>query len=136
MVWATFIINDRYEVVSRFVNTLLILMTLIVASAATAQWSQLYSFNSQIFTVHFLSSVGRPDIGFVGTANGSVWRTTDKGITWTRSTTPANLTYPVSGFTFKDQNIGWLSARQTNLLPGIYKTTYGGIKRHSTTPRG
>jgi hypothetical protein len=107
-----------------------------MTSSAIAQWSQLYSFNSQIFTVHFLSSVGRPDIGFVGTANGSVWRTTDRGITWTKAITPTTLTLPVSSFSFKDQNIGWMSARQTSLTTGVFKTTDGGLTWVATSQRG
>lgn len=117
-------------------NTLLVLLSLLVTTSATAQWTQLYSFNSQIFTVHFLSSIGRPDIGFVGTANGSVWRTTDRGLSWTRSTTPASLTLPVSSFSFKDQNTGWMSARQTSLTTGVFKTTDGGITWVATSQRG
>lgn len=99
---------------------------LLIAHASNAQWSQLYSFNSQIFSTYFLRSVGHTEIGYVGTANGSVWRTTDKGRSWEKSVTPVTLNGPVTGFTFKDASTGWCSARQTSLTPGVFKTIDSG----------
>lgn len=111
-------------------------LLLSAVNTAIGQWSQLFSFNSQIFSTHFLSTIGKPNYGFVGTANGSVWRTTDNGRSWQKSLTPVNLNGPVTGFSFKDGATGWCSARQTTLTPGIFKTIDSGKTWTATSLNG
>lgn len=120
----------------KWLLNILSLALLLTASSGSAQWSELFSFNSQIFSTHFLSSVGRSNIGYVGTANGSVWRTTNNGKSWQKSVTPVNLNGPVTGFAFKDAAIGWCSARQTSLTPGIFNTIDSGKTWTATTLNG
>lgn len=98
----------------------------LLASVAFAQWEQLASFNSQIVSIHFQSEDNRPQVGFVGTATGEVWRTTDQGITWTRTVTPSFLNGRVTSFTFRDSMMGWFSAMEESNVSCLYKTTNGG----------
>ncbi len=91
-----------------------------------AQWQQIGTFGSQINSVTFLDKEKHPEIGFVGTASGGVWRTSDFGKTWTKTTTPVTLVSIVTDFTFKDGKTGWLSCRFTTTTPGIYQTTDSG----------
>ncbi len=109
---------------TRYIAVVVILHSL--ASVAFGQWKQLASFNSQIVSIHFQTEDNRPQVGFVGTATGEVWRTTDRGITWTPAVTPSFLNGRVTSFTFKDSLIGWFSAMEESNVACLYKTTNGG----------
>lgn len=103
---------------------------IVIASLFTTclygQWEQLYSFNSQIVSIHFLSREGRSETGFVGTATGRVWKTTDRGYSWSVTATPPILNGRVTSFTFKDSLTGWFSAVGDAKTSCVYKTTDGG----------
>jgi len=115
----------------RFVQHIAVVIILTCASVVSAQWKQLATFNSQIVSIYFQSDEGHDGIGFVGTANGKVWRTTDFGTTWTQTITttpfPTFLSGRITSFTFKDSLIGWFSALEQSSNPCVYKTIDGGL---------
>lgn len=115
--------------------TALLFMILFV-SVAQGQWKLFRDFGAQVYSIHFLDREGYPQIGFVGLTTGEVWRTSDAGISWKRTNTPANLIGQIRDFSFKDSLTGWLAVSQASLYPGCYKTTDGGITWTALSPLG
>jgi len=113
-----------------------LVLVFVFASSAFGQWKMLKDFGAQIYTVHFLDREGYPQIGFVGLTTGEVWRTSDGGATWIKTTTPASLIGQVRDFTFKDSLTGWLAASQSQLSPGCYMTTDAGMSWIPLSPTG
>lgn len=97
-------------------------------NAAVAQWHILDVFPATVRAIHFLDLPGPPRIGFAGLANGEVWRTSDGGATWAKTSAPGCTGY-ITAFTFKDSLVGWFSAHaRANADPGVcYRTTDGGL---------
>ena len=100
-------------------------------SEADAQWVKVQTFPSQVYSVYFLDQQGAGSTGFVGLANGQIWRTVDNGVTWNLVTTPPgyNAIYvTITDFTFKSVSQGWCSVRGFGPNPGgIWTTTNGGL---------
>jgi hypothetical protein len=61
-----------------------------------------------------------------GTSSGRIYRSTDKGLTWSVSNTPYSLTSIVSAISFKDLNNGLAIADNGTSNSGIISTTNGG----------
>jgi len=96
------------------------------ASSVCAQWVKLKDFGKAVVSVYFIDLPGPPRIGFVSTVGsddvGDVWRTTDGGISWSKShlSLPTEIIYQ---FTFKDTSVGWFSS----WFGYVYKTIDGGL---------
>lgn len=112
---------------------------LVPAERGAAQWVQLKQFNSEPRVIYFLDLPGPPRIGFIGTQNGSVWRTSDGGMNWS-PIVPITLGQPTVAFAFKDSLTGWYctKAEYIDPLTGItkptfvFKTTDGGFTWNAT----
>ncbi len=64
-----------------YLRTFILLAFLFLSwiTTASAQWTQIASFPSWVRTIHFVE--GQSQIGYVGTADGEVFKTTDQGST-------------------------------------------------------
>lgn len=90
----------------------------LFSQVCVGQWKKLNQFSGDVISIFFLDS--DPSIGFVGLANSEVWKTTDKGSIWRKTTQNGNG--KAYSFTFKNQFEGWFCG-----LPGnIYRTIDGG----------
>ncbi len=91
----------------------------------SAQWVTVGQFDAPITSIYFLSDFGAPATGFVGLSNGGVWKTGDGGGTWIQ--VQVNASGPISSFTFKNINEGWLSTRQDAAQFNVFSTTDAGV---------
>jgi photosystem II stability/assembly factor-like uncharacterized protein len=99
-----------------------LLMTGHLTVGIYCQWIKTADMGSKIMVIHFLDDVGKHSIGFAGSENGAIYRTSDRGKTWD----PATVNKPFSGgcaldFAFKDSLRGWCGGTH-----GILETTDGG----------
>lgn len=98
-------------------------------SAARAQWENMNVFGSDIVSIYFHKDIASGQMGFVGLANGQIHITMTAGQTWSQTTSPA--THPITGFTWKDDQMGWASYKSSDQDPteagGVLKTTDGGM---------
>lgn len=103
-------------------------LVLMSSSFVRAQWRVVANFpGTSVNAVIFLDDVGTPSVGLVGLKNGGLYRTSDRGQTWTLIT----IAKGVSGewdFTFADSLRGWAASPI-----GVIRTTDGG-KSWSKTP--
>ncbi|MDP4235782.1 MAG: choice-of-anchor D domain-containing protein [Bacteroidota bacterium] len=111
-------------------------LVLLFVSTGFGQWRMLKDFGAQIYSIHFLDREGYTQIGFVGLTTGEVWRTSDGGVTWLKTTTPPTLIGAIRYFTFKDSLTGWLAASQAQVYSGCYMTTDAGMSWTALSPTG
>jgi photosystem II stability/assembly factor-like uncharacterized protein len=102
-----------------------VVLILAHATDIRAQWTNIGQFNAPVTALYFFTDFGFPSSGFVGLSNGEVWKTGDGGNTWRQTT--INATGPISSFTFKNVNEGWLSTRQDAAASNVYSSVDGGV---------
>ena len=110
--------TGRYRVVA--LQALLLLV--IFASSprrADAQWTAIRQFPTAVTTVYYLDKAGSATTGFTGLFDGEIWKTTDRGLTWSQM---ASLTGKINCLAFKDSLIGWCATNS-----GLFRTTNGGV---------
>lgn len=117
------------------VRTAVIILVICSFSSIRAQWIPIHTFPDAIHTIYFLDREGYPNIGFVGLP-GQIWRTSDRGSTWTQVSTPTSLLAAVKSFSFKDSLTGWCAVLQDTTAPAVYKTTDAGITWNNLSPIG
>lgn len=71
-------------------------------------------------------------VWWVGTTNGKLYYTTDKGVTWTENTPDSAIT-KIDKVRFVDEIVGYLAA-ETASTPRIYRTSDNGYSWSSTAP--
>jgi PKD repeat protein/photosystem II stability/assembly factor-like uncharacterized protein len=76
--------------------------------------------SAHVYTVE--QSISNPDILLAGTANAGVWRSTDRGVSWTPKTN-SFLTGSVTSIEIDPTNA---NTSYAEVLSNIYKTTNGG----------
>jgi len=107
---------------------LFMLLVLSTSSVCHGQWKKLFQFSSGAHCIYFLDGVGHPEIGFVGLADGRLWRTSDRGISWQKVLT-ASGNLMIDDITFKDPMTGWLvpNNRVGGSPSSVYHTIDGGL---------
>lgn len=108
---------------------ILLLILFGLGSPSYAQWNKVFQFPTRARTIYFLDQVGHPEIGYAGLINGSIWQTTDYGITWQKKFTDQN-TLSITDITFKNNSTGWFCTKQEIGQSGsssVYRTTDGGV---------
>ncbi len=108
-----------------------LLFLLLSTEALQAQWTKLAQWDSvEIFQIHFLDSVGTPNIGFISLpardpeAFASIWRTSDYGNSWRQvSTTRIHA----MSFAFKDSLLGWAAGSNAGCTGFAMRTRDGGL---------
>ncbi len=106
-----------------------LLLILLLPTGLFADWTLLRTFNDPVSCGFFVDA----DHGVIGTHNHynrgtpQIWRTTDGGTTWTRSTTPTLNDGRLTSIFMKDATIGyatmWMYESPFHLM---WKTTDGG----------
>ena len=108
---------------------LVLLLIILASNPSCAQWQKVFQFPTGARTIYFLDQVGHPEIGYAGLNNGSIWQTTDYGVTWKREFLDPNG-LSISDITFKDNTTGWFCTKPIigqNGSSSVYRTTDGGI---------
>jgi photosystem II stability/assembly factor-like uncharacterized protein len=95
-----------------------------VAGPARGQWVKLADLPARVGAVHFLDKQLAPSVGFAGTLSGAIYRTSDDGVSWSKTASP--LGDEVKDFAFKDALTGWACALGVNTKRNLAKTTDGG----------
>ncbi len=97
-----------------------ILLIILFSGTITAQWElKTVSPVNQLNWVHFLDS----SKGFIVGNNGSVYKTTDGGGSWSYSVVDPLNTVDLFCVTFSNDSLGWISGRYGS----IFSTTNGGV---------
>ncbi len=118
--------KDGYKIVIRFLIGLLIVLG--GAAELQAQWKQLVQFDGKLIrSIYFQDEEGHPEWGVLDlfdtvTHQGSVYYSSDTGITWNPSVCPGHLFN--FNFTFKDHLTGWFGADTCRLgFPAFIDST-------------
>lgn len=73
------------------------------------------------------------NVWMVGTANGKLYYTTNKGTSWTQISLPANIN-SITRLRFYDDIVGYMSVQFTTGVAAVYRTTDSGYSWHNTAP--
>jgi hypothetical protein len=111
-------------------RSFLILLLINLSANSYGQWVQLFQFPTGARTIYFLDHIGHPEMGFAGLYDGSIWKTSDGGISWQKEFTDPNG-LSISDITFKDNTTGWFCTN-INFSKGsgtasVYRTSDGGV---------
>lgn len=105
------------------------LIVLLVPSYLFGGWTLLRTFSNPVSCGFFVDA----DHGVIGTHNHydrgtpEIWRTTDGGVTWTRSTTPSLNDARLTSIFMKDAAIGYATMwMYESPYHALWKTTDGG----------
>lgn len=81
---------------------------------------------AHVYTVQ--QSLSDPDVLYAGTATAGLWRSLDRGLSWTNAT--ADL--PMGGLTALEIDLGDADVVYAGIMSSIYKTTDGGMSWSTT----
>lgn len=103
----------------RLFRFLIFLVLLTLSNTGLSQWSFINNFKDLVTLIHFTDPADG-HIGFVGTFNGMIWRSSDNGVTWVKYNS-FWTTHPRS-ISFRDSLIGWGAS-----LGSCFITSDGGV---------
>ena len=110
---------------SRTLVLTIFVLTQLHSNLPAQTWTQVFDFKDGIRSVFFSQLTELPTLGFVGTADGSIWRTSDGGTIWAKTGLADSY---VTNFTFKDATTGWASVRDARSgKSNVMRTRDGGL---------
>jgi len=105
------------------------LLIIGISSTSYAQWQKVIKFPTGARSIYFLDQLGHAERGFAGLNDGSIWMTTDYGVTWKREFTDI-FGLSISDIAFKDSLSGWFCTAPylvPSSVSSVYRTNDGGL---------
>ncbi len=118
-----------YTIYSTVIFLLLVTILTKTETSAFGQWRKIYQFDKPVTSVYFTLFDSLPIHGFVSTDGYEVYRTYDRGFTWTKSILVQSQVPPFGNsfsFTFKNNLEGWFCSIR-DAIECVSKTTDGGV---------